>query len=68
MEEIGGREVSGYWGLNELTVELEEPFGDDANDLPIIVAQRCFVRLMCEQFVSDINTHVHRLNKSIVRS
>merc|ERR1719316_2372699 len=24
-----------YWGLNELAIELENPFGEDINDLPV---------------------------------
>ena len=24
-----------YWGLNQIAVELENPFGDDPNDLPL---------------------------------
>jgi len=28
--------VLGYWGLNEIATELEEPFGDDLNDLPLV--------------------------------
>lgn len=27
--------VLGYWGLNQIAVELENPFGDDENDLPL---------------------------------
>ncbi|KAF4697334.1 Zinc finger, RAN-binding domain containing 2, partial [Perkinsus olseni] len=33
----------GYWGLNEIAVELENPFGDDDNDLPLEAIHTEFV-------------------------
>ncbi|KAF4670958.1 Zinc finger, RAN-binding domain containing 2 [Perkinsus chesapeaki] len=33
----------GYWGLNEIAVELENPFGDDDNDLPLEDIHKDFV-------------------------
>ena len=30
----------GYWGLNEICAELENPFGEDANDLPILLMHK----------------------------
>ena len=27
--------TSGYYAVNEVAIELEDPFGDDANDLPM---------------------------------
>ncbi|KAF4670959.1 Zinc finger, RAN-binding domain containing 2 [Perkinsus chesapeaki] len=33
----------GYWGLNEIAVELENPFGDDDNDLPLKHVHTAFV-------------------------
>merc|ERR1712196_223891 len=32
--------VSGYVSLNEIAQELEDPFGDDANDLPLQTYQK----------------------------
>ena len=32
-----------YWGLNQIAVELENPFGDDPNDLPLPETHVCFV-------------------------
>ena len=32
-----------YWGLNQIAVELENPFGDDPNDLP-------FTDLLCTAY------------------
>ncbi|KAF4671518.1 hypothetical protein FOL47_001501 [Perkinsus chesapeaki] len=40
--------VVGFTGLDRICVELEEPFGDDANDIPIQDIQRCFVRRLLE--------------------
>ncbi|KAF4656471.1 Zinc finger, RAN-binding domain containing 2 [Perkinsus olseni] len=34
----------GYWGLNEIAVELENPFGDDDNDLPLKHVHTAFVK------------------------
>merc|ERR1711975_194620 len=27
--------IAGYYAINEVAIELEDPFGDDANDLPL---------------------------------
>ncbi|KAF4726346.1 Zinc finger, RAN-binding domain containing 2, partial [Perkinsus olseni] len=35
--------VLGYWGLNQIAVELENPFGDDKNDLPLEHVHTAFV-------------------------
>lgn len=32
--------ISAYWGTNYMAVELEDPYGDDANDLPLQDMQR----------------------------
>lgn len=32
--------ISAYWGANYMAVELEDPYGDDANDLPLQEMQR----------------------------
>lgn len=35
--------VLGFQGMNEIASELENPFGDDANDLPLVHMHRDFV-------------------------
>jgi len=32
--------IAGYYAINEVAIELEDPFGDDANDLPMGSYQR----------------------------
>ena len=32
--------VMGFWSLNEMAKELENPFGDDTNDVPIANGQK----------------------------
>jgi len=32
--------IAGYYAINEVAIELEDPFGDDANDLPMHVYQQ----------------------------
>merc|ERR1719162_1993888 len=32
--------ISAFWSINYIAVELEMPFGDDLNDLPIYEMQR----------------------------
>jgi len=40
--------VGGYYAINEVAIELEDPFGDDANDLPMQDYQHDFnCRLLC---------------------
>jgi len=34
--------VAGYFSINEVAIQLEDPFGDDANDLPMVNYQRLF--------------------------
>jgi len=36
----------GYWGVNQIAVELENPFGGDANDLPLAEVHNDFVQLI----------------------
>jgi len=31
--------IAGYYAINEVAIELEDPFGDDANDLPLNIYQ-----------------------------
>eukprot|EP00397_Hematodinium_sp_SG-2012_P042161 GEMP01046576.1.p1 GENE.GEMP01046576.1~~GEMP01046576.1.p1 ORF type:complete len:410 (+),score=48.02 GEMP01046576.1:119-1348(+) len=33
----------GYWGLNDICNELENPYGEDANDLPLFMIHKDFV-------------------------
>jgi len=40
--------VYGYWGLNEIAVELENPFGDDMNDLPLVGLHTEFLGMLEE--------------------
>jgi len=40
--------VLGYWGLNEICAELENPFGDDPNDLPLVGIHHEFVEALAE--------------------
>jgi predicted membrane chloride channel (bestrophin family) len=42
--------IFGYWNLNMIAVELENPFGDDPNDLPLIETHSCFVDALEEAF------------------
>merc|ERR1719456_1710455 len=35
--------VLGLWSLNDLAVELEMPFGDDPNDLPLVDVHNLFI-------------------------
>jgi len=34
--------IAGYYSINEVAIELEDPFGDDANDLPMTEYQKTF--------------------------
>mmetsp|Transcript_37992 Transcript_37992/g.85083 ORF Transcript_37992/g.85083 Transcript_37992/m.85083 type:complete len:398 (-) Transcript_37992:245-1438(-) len=42
--------VMGFVSLNEISIEIENPFGDDANDLPLIEHQRDRCKSMVEVF------------------
>eukprot|EP00746_Dinoflagellata_sp_MGD_P146177 gnl/MRDRNA2_/MRDRNA2_78688_c0_seq1.p1 gnl/MRDRNA2_/MRDRNA2_78688_c0~~gnl/MRDRNA2_/MRDRNA2_78688_c0_seq1.p1 ORF type:complete len:472 (+),score=35.28 gnl/MRDRNA2_/MRDRNA2_78688_c0_seq1:156-1418(+) len=44
--------VLGYWGLNEIACELENPFGDDPNDLPVMEIHHDFLTSIEEQFIA----------------
>jgi predicted membrane chloride channel (bestrophin family) len=44
--------ILGYWGLNQIAVELENPFGDDPNDLPLPETHVCFVDALEEAYIS----------------
>mmetsp|Transcript_79661 Transcript_79661/g.212993 ORF Transcript_79661/g.212993 Transcript_79661/m.212993 type:complete len:450 (+) Transcript_79661:78-1427(+) len=45
--------VMGFVSLNEISIEIENPFGDDANDLPLIEHQRDRCKSMVEVFFSQ---------------
>lgn len=46
--------VGGYHGINEVAVELEDPFGDDANDLPMEEYQHQFnARLLSMSYIDS---------------
>jgi predicted membrane chloride channel (bestrophin family) len=44
--------ILGYWGLNQIAVELENPFGDDPNDLPLPETHDTFVNSLEEAYLS----------------
>merc|ERR1712216_433009 len=45
--------ILSYWGLNQIAVELENPFGDDDNDLPLIDMHRFFVDAVEEAYIAQ---------------
>merc|ERR1719387_774931 len=45
--------ILSYWGLNQIAVELENPFGDDDNDLPLVDMHRFFVDAVEEAFIAQ---------------
>merc|ERR1712159_855920 len=46
--------VGGYHAINEVAVELEDPFGDDANDLPMDEYQQSFnTRLLTMSYIDS---------------
>lgn len=47
--------ILGYWGLNEIAVELENPFGDDANDLPMLELHHDFIDALEEALMAPPN-------------
>eukprot|EP00698_Gefionella_okellyi_P015729 TRINITY_DN4455_c0_g2_i1.p1 TRINITY_DN4455_c0_g2~~TRINITY_DN4455_c0_g2_i1.p1 ORF type:complete len:303 (+),score=52.65 TRINITY_DN4455_c0_g2_i1:89-997(+) len=44
------------FGIDEIGVEIEEPFGDDANDLPLQEIARSFVGLGADTLAMHMNT------------
>jgi predicted membrane chloride channel (bestrophin family) len=44
--------ILSYWGLNQIAVELEAPFGDDDNDLPLLDMHRFFVEAVEEAYMA----------------
>merc|ERR1719409_1479663 len=73
----------GFWSLNELAVELEMPFGDDDNDLPLVELHSLYIKGLQTLYMSNselLITHVggyaepikmpkltERLNTELVR-
>jgi hypothetical protein len=45
--------VLGLWSLNELAVELEMPFGDDENDLPIVDLHDLYIKGLQTLFLAN---------------
>jgi len=46
--------VMGFWSLNEMAKELENPFGDDTNDVPIVNGHERFVEALTQLFYAQI--------------
>merc|ERR550514_230918 len=46
--------VMGFWSLNEMAKELENPFGEDPNDVPIVYGHERFVEALEQLFYSTI--------------
>merc|ERR1719198_1939017 len=46
--------VMGFWSLNEMAKELENPFGDDTNDVPIVNGHERFVEALTQLFYAEI--------------
>ncbi|EER01022.1 hypothetical protein Pmar_PMAR025120 [Perkinsus marinus ATCC 50983] len=57
----------GYWGLNEIAVELENPFGDDDNDLPLKQVHTVFVKGIrdCAGDLTGLNDDRHELSTEL---
>jgi hypothetical protein len=45
--------VLGLWSLNELAVELEMPFGDDENDLPLVELHDLYIKGLQTLFLAN---------------
>merc|ERR1740117_2261648 len=47
--------VGGYYAINEVAIELEDPFGDDPNDLPMRSYQKNFnARLLVMSYIDSV--------------
>merc|ERR1719479_753524 len=44
--------ITSFWGINYIAVELEQPFGDDLNDLPL------------KEMMKDLNISLSQLLKA----
>ena len=42
--------MTGYWGLNEICAELENPYGEDANDIPLLLMHKDFCTTIVMSF------------------
>jgi hypothetical protein len=42
----------GYWGLNRVAIEIENPFGDDPNDLPLKALSDTFIDHLMESMTN----------------
>merc|ERR1711920_220248 len=47
---ISATVVVSFWALNEIAKELENPFGNDANTVPLVDAHERFVEFVAEMF------------------
>merc|ERR1711959_133246 len=45
--------IMGFWSLNELAVELEMPFGDDDNDLPLVELHTLYIKGLQTLYLSN---------------
>merc|ERR1712196_739564 len=48
--------MTGDWGLNEICAELENPYGEDPNDIPLLLMHKDFVTVIDELRSSNIPT------------
>lgn len=46
--------VIAFWSLNEIAKELENPFGEDANNLPLVDAHERFVEFLVEMHATTL--------------
>eukprot|EP00397_Hematodinium_sp_SG-2012_P050416 GEMP01058586.1.p1 GENE.GEMP01058586.1~~GEMP01058586.1.p1 ORF type:complete len:416 (+),score=75.02 GEMP01058586.1:187-1434(+) len=51
--------VFGFWGLNEIAVELENPFGDDLNDLPLVAIHSELIYAIEASFMKPPDRYSH---------
>merc|ERR1711920_663796 len=51
---ISATVVVSFWALNEIAKELENPFGNDANTVPLVDAHERFVEFVAEMYGSSI--------------
>eukprot|EP00451_Oxyrrhis_marina_P030923 CAMPEP_0204362590 /NCGR_PEP_ID=MMETSP0469-20131031/39724_1 /ASSEMBLY_ACC=CAM_ASM_000384 /TAXON_ID=2969 /ORGANISM="Oxyrrhis marina" /LENGTH=415 /DNA_ID=CAMNT_0051351201 /DNA_START=89 /DNA_END=1333 /DNA_ORIENTATION=- len=59
--------VTGYWGLNEIAIELENPFGNDDNDLPLEAVHNSFMRFLDELLCAPAISNTHSTWKDLKR-
>jgi len=56
--------ILSYWGLNQIAVELENPFGDDDNDLPLVDMHNFFVKAVEEAYVAPARDATWKVQQS----